>query len=497
MRLKLASRKSDLARWQAHMVARELAADAAKPECEFHFKSSLGDQNLDVPLASMGGKGVFTEDFHADLKNHKCDLVVHSWKDLPVEERAETEIVMTLPRADVRDLLLIPEPVWQTAQEQGVLQILTSSPRRAYNLRETLAALLPANVRIEFQDVRGNVPTRLGKMLDQKRALILAKAGLDRLLEAEGENFLEGGISLKKIIAQCRYMVLPIRINPPAAAQGALAVEILRSNGDLKKLMIRHNDAVTQRTAQHEREILASYGGGCHQKIGIAILERPYGKLTSLRGLTDSGEVLNQWSIDNAVKWTRADSEKSIFPLNAKQNSWFHRETIEANVPQDAEAYFVARADAWPENLKTSAKQIVWTAGLTTWQRLAAANVWVNGSSEGLGDEEDPRLKQLAGKDLEWVKLSHSEGTGDVVATYRLTAKSAAESPNLSGKTHFFWMSTTSFERARELYPLEIRDGHHACGPGSTYRHLNALKDLKNPVKVFAGLEQFLSETLP
>ena len=125
MRLKLASRKSDLARWQSVQVARALEQLSEKPTIEYLFKASLGDQNLDLPLASMGSKGVFTEDFYTDLVDGQCDLVVHSWKDLPVEDRAETHIAMTMARADVRDILLVPETAWLAAVAKGKLTILT------------------------------------------------------------------------------------------------------------------------------------------------------------------------------------------------------------------------------------------------------------------------------------------------------------------------------------------------------------------------------------
>jgi hypothetical protein len=81
------------------------------------------------------------------------------------------------------------------------------------------------------------------------------------------------------------------------------------------------------------------------------------------------------------------------------------------------------------------------------------------------------------------------------VATYKLVAKE--DGPDLRGKTHFFWLSRTSFERALELYPQEIISGYNACGPGVTYEFLKRQTRLVHPVKVFIGLEQFLGETLP
>ena len=84
MRLVIGARRSDLARLQAQQVAIALKKNNPKIEIEFRFKASLGDLDQDSPLVTMGNKGVFTQDFHADLVNGICDLVVHSWKDLPI-----------------------------------------------------------------------------------------------------------------------------------------------------------------------------------------------------------------------------------------------------------------------------------------------------------------------------------------------------------------------------------------------------------------------------
>lgn len=496
MRLKVASRKSDLARWQAVQVGRALEQLPEKPNIEFIFKSSLGDQNLDLPLASMGSKGVFTEDFYNDLVGGLCDLVVHSWKDLPVDERDDTHIAMTLPRADMRDVLLVPESVWQAAADSGRLRVLTSSPRRVYNLATALPQLLPAAVEIEFVPVRGNVPTRLQKMYDEGAALVLAKAGLDRLLQAEHEGFVPGS-PLKALVEGCLFQILPVSLNPPAPAQGALAVEVARSNETITALCSRLMDESTFACVQKEREVLKSYGGGCHQKIGVAVIPREYGLIRALRGLTEQGEVLNEWRIENGEPWSRAAAAEKIFPLEAAQNSWFERRPLPLSEDLSAKpGLFIARADALPLGFKPSLKQKVWTAGVQTWAKLAKQGIWVNGCQDGLGESEDFALEHLAGP-IEFVKLTHSQAAvgSDAVATYQLHPKK--ETPDLRGKTHFFWMSRTSFERAFELFPQEIINGHNACGPGVTYEFLKRHTQLKRPVKVFAGLEQFLRETRP
>lgn len=495
MRLKLASRKSDLARWQAVKVALALESLAEKPSIEFIFKSSFGDQNLDIPLAGMGSRGVFTEDFYKDLQQGQCDLVVHSWKDLPIDEREDTLIAMTLPRADVRDLLLIPESVWQQSQSQGSLKVLTSSPRRVYNLKESLAQLLPGNLQIQFQNVRGNVPTRLTKMHEERAALILAKAGLDRLLEAEDENFFAEGDSVRARIQNCRFVVLPVSLNPPAPAQGALAVEVSETNPLVRSLCERLTDKETYSCVQQERAILKNYGGGCHQKIGVARLPREYGTICALRGQTEEGEILKDWRIENTTPWVRATATTKVFPLRAEDNSWFVREPVAAPAALKTEqALFVARANAWPLDFRPSSKQVVWTAGLQTWKKLVEKGIFINGCQDGLGESEEKHLTKICGN-LKWTKLTHDLAADEGLATYRLKPKT--DVPDLHGKTHFFWMSRTSFERAFELYPKELQQGYNSCGPGLTWEFLKTFEGLKNPIKVFMGLEQFLHESLP
>lgn len=97
--------------------------------------------------------------------------------------------------------------------------------------------------------------------------------------------------TLREYLGQLDWMVLPLAVNPNAAAQGALAIEILKSRPDLKEIFTAINDVETYTCAQQEREVLASFGGGCHQKIGIAVLQRPYGRVQILKGLTTAGEL--------------------------------------------------------------------------------------------------------------------------------------------------------------------------------------------------------------
>ena len=151
-----------------------------------------------------------------------------------------------------------------------------------------------------FTPVRGNIQTRVRKLLEMEAAdaLIVAKAAFDRLLAAEREEFAEGRAFLRKALASLDWMVLPLSLNPtPAAAQGALAIEVRRDRADLLKRLEGINHAPSFEAVQRERAILAGHGGGCHQAIGVDVQLRPYGTLLSLRGKTDAGLVLDQRSL--------------------------------------------------------------------------------------------------------------------------------------------------------------------------------------------------------
>lgn len=509
--IRIAARKSDLARLQAYQVGEKLKSAWPDIKIEYAFRASLGDINQNDPLWKMPEKGVFTEDFVRDLVEGTADLVVHSWKDLPIDERRDTEIAATLPRADVRDLLLFRKDRLPQARAAGRVKVLTSSPRRSYNLEPFLRAHLPFKVNeIAFEPVRGNIPTRLKKLLAQDvDALVVAKAALDRLLEAEQPEFDDVRKVIRETLAQTRFMVLPLSANPTAAAQGALAVEIRRDRSDLKELLNAVHCDETFQCVIRERQILASFGGGCHQKIGVSVLRRDYGEIQFLRGLTDQGEVLDRVELLAHYTQPKAESTEAIFPSSsAEETSFYFREELPREDWSwiESEKYlWVARESAWPKSLQVSEDAIVWVAGLRTWAKLAERGIWVNGSSESLGAEEEAtRVETLLGiETIPWVKLSHTDADhyhgGSVRfragATYRLRPREGLK-VNLQGRTHFYWASASAFARALELEP-GIRGGHHACGPGATSRYLRKVLGPEASLAIYLSADDWRKAILP
>jgi hydroxymethylbilane synthase len=492
MRLVLAARRSELARIQAFQVGRSLEKLNPNIKIEYSFHESLGDKNQNDPLWQMPEKGVFTQDLREGLLAGRYDLAVHSWKDLAIEDDGETEIVATLPRADMRDLLLVPADRWDEVKRSGRMTVLTSSPRRSYNLQSFLPVALPARIdEMIFEPVRGNVPTRVRKMWNPGAdGLIVAKAALDRLLEAPEEEFAATKSELRKLLSQCLWMVLPLSANPTAAAQGALAVEIKSDRPELRDLLAPINSTEAFETTIREREILRNYGGGCHQKIGTSVLRRPYGEMTFLRGLTDDGIALKELSLRANHLCPPKIAKELMWPITPADSDWFKREPVAATIPNSP--LWVAKADALPDDATVSDSQIVWTAGSKTWLKLASRGIWVNGSADGLGEQEEPRIETLAGDAVNWTKLTHADAPSEngvrTVATYRLTAKE--EAPNVDGKQYFFWSSGSAFERALNLNPW-LKSMTHFCGPGNTQKALE-----RNGIEphIFLSHEQWLEE---
>jgi hydroxymethylbilane synthase len=259
--VRIGTRQSALALAQAHMVRAALAARSGVTG-ELVTFTTVGDQRLDVPLAAIGGKGLFTKELETALLAGTIDCAVHSLKDLPTESPAGLAVVAVLPREDPRDVLVVGPGHAATrlsALRHGA-RIGTSSLRR----RAQLAAARPD---LEVVELRGNVPTRLRKVADgEVDAAVLAAAGLLRLELAD------------RITA---YLDAPGWL--PAAGQGAIAIQIRADDVETREAIAPLNDGPTMIAVTAERAMLAALEGGCQVPIG-ALVVRHEGALV-LHGL--------------------------------------------------------------------------------------------------------------------------------------------------------------------------------------------------------------------
>ena len=254
----LGTRGSQLALAQAGLVQEALERLAERPEIIVRVVRTTGDRRIDINLSQSGpklGKGLFTKELEEALLNREIDVAIHSLKDLPTELPAELVLAATLARHDPVDVLISKLARSLSEIPAGGL-IATSSPRRA----RQIVAHRPD---LRISDIRGNVPTRIAKLLagDSSNGLVLAKAGLERL----GYRLTDGRLDFDGH----RLFVAELVEILPAAGQGAIGLEIRANNAELNKFLGNINDASTWFCTGVEREFLRLLGGGCSLPLGI------------------------------------------------------------------------------------------------------------------------------------------------------------------------------------------------------------------------------------
>lgn len=268
-KLKIGSRGSQLALWQASHVAALLRAQGHSVEIE--VIKTTGDKITSVALAKVGTKGMFTKEIEDALHEKHVDLAVHSLKDVPTDLAEEFELAAIMKREDPRDAFISIKFSSLEELPQGA-KVGTSSLRRQCQLK----ALRPD---LEIFPLRGNVDTRLRKLESgEYAAIILAAAGVHRLgLDQHVRSRISADI-------MC-----------PAVGQGALAIEIRRGDQQTKMLLAFLNDADTQAAIDCERALLGSMGGGCQVPIG-AYAEKRAGRLflRAMVGRPDGSEILRE-----------------------------------------------------------------------------------------------------------------------------------------------------------------------------------------------------------
>lgn len=255
--IRVGTRGSDLALWQANATEELLRAAFPEVEVVRCVIKTTGDRRTDVSLSEVAksegtlDKGVFTKELEIALEADEIDVAVHSLKDVPTVLADHFCIPATLERAGVRDVLVSKIPGGLDALPDGA-RVGTSSVRRA----RQLAWLRPD---LKISDLRGNVPTRLKKLrdADDYDAIMLAEAGLARLgyLPNSDERLF--------------YCVMDEQVFYPAAGQGAIGLEIRRDDAWMKAVVeaIGHSDTFLRVSA--EREFLRLLDAGCHTPVGV------------------------------------------------------------------------------------------------------------------------------------------------------------------------------------------------------------------------------------
>ncbi|EKO3369739.1 hydroxymethylbilane synthase [Vibrio fluvialis] len=280
--IRIATRQSPLALWQAHYVKDALQAAHPGLEVELVTMVTRGDVILDTPLAKVGGKGLFVKELEVAMLEGRADLAVHSMKDVPVDFPEGLGLVTICEREDPRDAFVSNTYASLDELPHGAI-VGTCSLRRQCQLKEARPDLV-------IKELRGNVGTRLGKLdAGEFDAIILAAAGLKRLkLEQRIRSFIEPEQSL------------------PAVGQGAVGIECRLDDARLRELLAPLGHAETTDRVLCERAMNLTLEGGCQVPIGsYALLEGDDLWLRALVGEPDGSHIVR-----GEIRGPRQDAER-------------------------------------------------------------------------------------------------------------------------------------------------------------------------------------------
>ncbi len=302
MNIRIATRKSALALWQARHVAALLEKLPEVSGTELLPLSTKGDEILDRSLQKIGGKGLFIKELEHAIQNAQADIAVHSMKDVPAEMPDGFCLAATMTRANHRDALLAPRRRQLSDLPQHAC-IGSSSLRRHAQLK-----MLRPDLRIE--SLRGNINTRLAKLESgEYDAIILAAAGLERL---QLECHISHQFSPEEML--------------PAAAQGVLGIECLHDNISLRTVLGQLNDPVAVQTTSAERAIARVLRANCQSPVAaFATVNNDTLHLAALVAHPDGSTCIRQ-----SISGDADDSERLGEALAARLLSSGARELLDS-----------------------------------------------------------------------------------------------------------------------------------------------------------------------
>ena len=309
---------------------------------------------------------------------------------------------------------------------------------------------------------------------------MVAKAAIDRILHNGMQEFDADKEELIEMVKKLTWMIIPISQNPCAAAQGALAIECRSNDNPTKEIVLSISSPNSIASIEEERNILQSYGGGCHQKIGSSVEVLKPGLVKTTKGETEGGENISKRIFvankENNSFFSEV-SNKNYFPANKIEQSFFKRLAIkeaEKNLEKiKNKGIYVSRSNALESHVKIDDSNVIWTSGVDTWISLARKGFWINGTSDSLGENNSPG-ENLIGS-IDWLKLSHADAensNNNIIATYKLEPLEINK--RIQSCEYFYWMSASSFKLAIEFFP-EILTKKHSCGLGNTYDLINEI----------------------
>ncbi len=471
--VRIICRQSRLSLLQAELVKQRILAVRPGIEVEIKGRSSRGDRELLVPLASLDGTDFFTEEIFKALQNGEADIAVHSLKDMSAPHFFSHTAFAVADRDDTRDIVFFNPDITDKLSAGKSIVIGTCSPRREQMAVEFLKMALPqqaAAIDIRTEGIRGNVEGRLQQLREGKYdGTILATAGLNRLLRQPDSAAL-----VQSLLKDLPWMLLPLVECVPAPCQGAIVAEADPANTAAVALLKEINIDSLLQDCIREKRAAWQYGTGCLQKFGVTSLQTPQGSVLYAAGEDESGRYFSQWDgLPDATAFAG-----NLFRSTQYMKDFFTYQWLDAPIQTDLPAVFVANYKSLqqPGIGQLLHNKTIWASGTKTWTQLAKLGYWVQGSADALGFENLlPALKmpliQLMPADIciithtaaarRWQKKGYA-----AVSNYSLSStnnKSVISA--LEAADNIFWSSFAQFEHYGRFAKSAAV---HCCAGGET-----------------------------
>lgn len=491
----IGTRGSTLAIAQAQFMCNKLN-EQTEDNISFELKKIItqGDKIQSKPLWQIDGKDFFTKELDEHLLSNKIDLVVHSLKDLSTKRPQGIELAAVTKRVNPADVLFIKRStrnlLINKEFKNDSFVIGTSSPRRIYQLKN-IKSYLPflceqKDIKIESKVLRGNVDTRLSKLLkNEYDAIILAAAGVERI------SYSQKGLStLREIATELDYMILPLSDFTPAPGQGALGIDCRSNDEFMKSILQKINCNETKTCTENEKKIFSTFGGTCHLPLGIYEFSKFNKKITIINGTKDGKDVSETLIGDNLninldkkifIGLEQRNTDKNIVwdeLLEKKHHAKIDQKTVNLDT-----AHYVSTKFSLKAFLENTKKDVpVFAAGEMTHKEIAKAGRWCNGTSNSRGDEYLNQLKNSQSFNLFhtlkndwniWTNDSSESNLGKCISTYKKTYKEVSDQWKkdfLSCET-YIWASFSQFQMYLKVFP-EIESFNHMSGMGRTYKEM-------------------------
>lgn len=496
--VRIICRHSRLSLLQADLVKQRILAVQPDTEVTIIGRSSRGDRELQVSLASLEGVDFFTEEIYEALEKGEADIAVHSMKDMSATHFFSHTTFAVVDRDDVHDIAFFNSNIEDKIIRGEPICIGTCSPRREEMAISFLRKALPQlnqEIKIETRSIRGNVESRLKQLHEGNYdGTILATAGLNRLLRSE-----QDAATINILLKDKKKMLLPLIECVPAPCQGAIVVEAHSSNTAAVALLKQINDPDLFEESLKEKQEAYQYGTGCLQKFGVVTLHTQTGNVVYAAGEDTHGNVFYRWKglpdveIDEEQLFASTKHMKDFF-----EYTWAHKE-IAIQQP----VVFVANYKAVQSNpssipakpTQLQGKTII-ASGTKTWLELARQGVWVTACADGLGFEFLLPVLKMPVMNIQSVDicvLTHKEAAErwrkkgySSISNYELLAiHNERIIKSISASDFIFWSSYSQYDAYQRYAKPEVT---HLCAGGETATLLK--QDGLNPV-IFPTIKAF------